>query len=107
MKKTLTAIALFAALATGATTVSANPHAAHNEGLQNYYYYFGAPCCERPMAMAAPCGVEAPCGPVCEAPCGACAPIMAPVEYEQVCRNVSCDPCASGFNIMNPFTYFG
>ena len=81
MKKTLTAIALFAALATGATTANANPHIGHNEGLQNYYYYFGAPCCNRPMA-AAPCGVAAA---PCAAPCNPCAPISAPVEMEQVC----------------------
>ena len=98
MTKTLTAIALFAALATGAA--NANPHAAHNEGLQNYYYYFGAPCCDRPLAMATPCGDPAPT-------CGACAPHMVPVQYEQICTTSSCNPCGSSFNVLNPFTYFG
>lgn len=119
MKKTLTAIALFAALATNATTAEArvvsrtiqNPlvgstlpaHASHNEGLQNYYYYFGAPCCNKPMALAA-----APCAAPCATPapaCAECAPCSAPVEYEQVCT--TCNPCGSSFNILNPFTYFG
>lgn len=104
MKKTLTAIALFAALATGATTASANLHAGHNEGLQNFYHYFGAPCCNKiaPLAMATPCGVPAP---TCGNPCGECAPQPAYVEMEQVCT--TCDPCGSNFNVLNPFTYFG
>lgn len=102
MKKTLIpAIALFAALATSAA--NANPHAAHNEGLQNYYYYFGAPCCDRPMAEA-PCGVPAPCDAPAPA-CGACAPTMVPVEYEQVCT--TCDPCGGSVVWWNPMTYFG
>src|ERR1700722_1281086 len=98
MNKTLSAIALFAVLATGATIANANPHAAHREGLQNYYYYFGTPCCEKPMAATwgeAPCG-EAPCGPVCEAPVNSCCePATLPVQYEQVCRTTSCNPCGS------------
>ena len=103
MKKTLTAIALFAALTTGAVTTanaSMPAHAAHNEGLQNYYYYFGAPCCDRPLAMAAPCAAPAP---TCGNPCGACAPQTACVEMEQVCT--TCDPCGGGFNILNPFSW--
>src|SRR5436189_509865 len=114
MKKTLTAIALFAALATGAATTAeartytnmypgaAPLHAGHNEGLQNYYYYFGAPCCDRPMA--APCGAVA-AAPACGNPCGDCAPCMVPVEYEQVCT--TCDPCGSRWSLLNPFSYFG
>lgn len=84
MKTTLTAIALFAALATGATTANANPHIGHNEGLQNYYYYFGAPCCGR-IAGAAPCAAP------CAEPCNPCAPRVAPIEMEQVCT--TCSPC--------------
>jgi hypothetical protein len=107
MKKTLTAIALFTALGLSTANASMPAHAAHNEKLQTYYYYFGAPCCNKPMAMApaAPCGA-----PVCAAPapaCAPCAPQMACIEYEQVCTTTSCDPCASGFNVLNPFTYFG
>lgn len=87
MKKTLPAIALFVALATGATTsASANLHAAHNEGLQNYYYYFGAPCCDR-IASAAPCGVAAA---PCAAPCNPCAPMAVTVPMEVVCSTPSC-----------------
>lgn len=101
MKQTLTALALLATFATGANA-SMPLHAAHNEGLQNFYYYFGAPCCER-MASAAPCGA-APCAaPVAE--CGACGPTMVPVEYEQVCT--TCNPCGSSMVWWNPLTYFG
>ncbi len=104
MKKTLTAIALFAALTAGAATTanaSMPAHAAHNEGLQNYYYYFGAPCCNKPMGMAAaaPCGAPVAAAPAC------CEPCMVPIQYEQVCR--TCDPCGSSFNVLNPFSYFG
>jgi hypothetical protein len=90
MKKTLTAIALFAALTTGISSANAyGPGPAHmgsNEGLQNYYYYFGAPCCDRPLAMAAPCAAPAPCG----GPCMACPCQYAPVQYELYCRS-ECD----------------
>lgn len=100
MKKTLTAIALFAALATGATSAEANLHSGHNEGLQNYYYYFGAPCCNRPAAVAAPCAAPAPCGECC-------APQAVFVPMEQECCTRTCDPCGSSFNVLNPFSYFG
>ena len=102
MKKTLTAIAFLGALAT-TSVVSANPHAAHNEGLQNYYFYFGAPCCDRPLAAAAaPCGAVAatPCAQNCDCPCG-----VAPVEYEQVCS--TCSPCGSTGGIFNLFGILG
>ncbi|MBA3814635.1 MAG: hypothetical protein H0X26_09205 [Alphaproteobacteria bacterium] len=107
MKKTLTAIALFAALTAGAATTanaSMPAHAAHNEGLQNYYYYFGAPCCNKPMGMAAaaPCGAPVAAAPACGNPCEPC---MVPIQYEQVCT--TCDPCGSSFNVLNPFSYFG
>ena len=100
MKKTLTAIALFVAVTTGATTVQAAPHVGGNEGLQNYYYYFGSPCCDR-IASNAPCG--APVASSACAPC--CAPQTVRVPMEQVCT--TCDPCGSRWNILNPFSYFG
>ena len=75
-------------------------HAAHNEGLQNYYYYFGAPCCDRP----APCGVAAaPCAAPCADPCNPCAPCNVNVEYEQVCR--TCDPCGNGVFGIFPWNW--
>lgn len=90
MKKTLTAIALFTALAAGSSVASANPHMGHREGLQNYYYYFGAPCCDRPCG--APCGVASPCAAPCN-PCAPCAPVAAPIEMASICKTTCCDPC--------------
>lgn len=124
MKTTLTAIALLAVLATGTTSVNAigadvyvrantfasyegQPlHVRDNEGYQNWAYYFGANCADRPCGTAA--AIEAPCAVAAAAPCNTCAPQSVCVPMEQVCTTTSCDPCAGGgFNILNPFTYFG
>lgn len=130
MKTTLTAIALLAVLATGTTsvnaigadvyvgpaTVGANVYASgmgagplhvrDNEGYQNWAYYFGANCADRPCGATA--AIEAPCAVAAAAPCNTCAPQSVCVPMEQVCTTTSCDPCAGGgFNILNPFTYFG
>ena len=74
--KTLTTFA-FAALMVFSISGEANASSAlRMEGVQNYMYYFGAPC-PTPCAMQpAPCAVEpAPCAmePVCQPVC--CPPI--------------------------------
>lgn len=129
MKTTLTAIALSAVLATGASAISADMyvggaainaemygpttvaygsnqagplHIRDNEGYQNFAYYFGANCADRPVgpiAAAVP-GIAAAGG--CEAPCNTCAPRSVCVPMEPVCRTTSCNPCEGGglFNIF-------
>lgn len=65
MKK-LTTLAFLAVMTLGVT--GANAHMGMRmEGIQNYMYYFGAPCAvAAPCAMEpAPCMVAAPCQPVC------------------------------------------
>ena len=102
MKKTLTAIALLTALAAGTSGANArggydfeaNPmHIGHNEGLQNFYYYFGSNCCGSTIADRG----GRPCGPIAApAPtCNTCPPINACVEMEQRCSPcpAPCDPC--------------
>lgn len=105
MKKTLTAIALFTALAaetSGAQAVfETNPmHIGRNEGLQTYYYYFGSNCCGSTIADRG----GRPCGPTCApaAPCETCAPISINIPMEERCVPCPqpCDPCGSGWGIL-------
>ena len=98
MKKTLTAIALFAGLAAVAPSANAALHVGHNEGLQNYYYYFGSNCCGSTISDRG----GRPCGPVaapCAAPCETCAPIQVRVEMQEMCAPCPkpCDPCDGGW----------
>jgi hypothetical protein len=73
MKK-LTTLAFLAVMTLGVTGADAHM-GMRMEGVQNYMYYFGAPC-PTPCAVApAPCAVEpAPC----MAPVSPCAPVCCP-----------------------------
>ena len=96
MKKTLTAIALFTALTAGISGAKANLHVGHNEGLQNYYYYFGSNCCGSTVADRGgrPCAAPA-CAPTCDT----CPPISVRVEMEERCAPCAtpCNPCDGSF----------
>ena len=98
MKKTLTAIALFTALAATISGAEAGVyetgpmHIGRSEGLQNYYYYFGSNCCGSTIAGRGgrPCPTAAPAAPTCDV----CPPITVPVCMEERCAPC-CDPCSS------------
>ena len=64
--KTLTTFAFLAVMVVGISGANAS---LLNEGKQNFYYYFGAPCV---TAVASPCAVPCatPCNPCCDSGVG-------------------------------------
>lgn len=100
MKKTLTAIALFTALAAGTANATPmfeqNPLGIRNsEGFQNFLYYFGSNCCASTMADRG----GRPCGPRAMAPapvaCDTCPAIAMAIPMEERC--FTCNPCGDGW----------
>lgn len=114
MKKTLTAIALFTALAGVTSGANArgvfegNPmHVGRSEGLQNYYYYFGSNCCGSTVADRGgrPCAAPA-CAPAAPT-CDTCPPINIVVPMEERCAPCPqpCDPCGGGMGGILPWNW--
>jgi len=78
--KTLTAMAFLVAMM---VTASANANMGlKQEGMQNYYYYFGAPC--PVVAVVNPCVTEPPCPVVMADPCEPCKPVCSVVCCQEV-----------------------